>query len=94
MVIKLVSIGLFLCRYCAIKLTKDWIDQLDDKHDSCYVATLLEWNTYQALHKPRQAQSSTSKALLQETNKRKMSCVGESSGQHIPGHGAGHVSPD
>ena len=83
---------LLIHRYCAIKLTKDWIVELDDVDDACYAATLLEWNTYKALHDPRASQAAESKDFGQETHKRKISTADGISGEHIPAHGAGHVS--
>ena len=78
-----------LCRYCAIKLTKDYMVNLDDKNDPCYAATLLEWTTYKALHNPKHPQPAASKGIRPEDRKRKAGS--QNSSHDITGHEAGQV---
>ena len=81
-------------RYCAIKLTNDWIVRHNDEDDACYAATLLEWNTYKNLHNPKQTNTAASKDLGQDSYKRNRDSLSENSGHHILGHGAGQASPE
>lgn len=61
-------------RYSAIKLSKDFILDFEDKeNDPCYMSTLLEWRTYQLFRKPPASSQSNLSSNRPRAAKRKLS---------------------